>query len=130
MNINPDRVVEAVRAIPPGKVTTYQLLARALGADPSSRNAIDLALQPFCRETVWALLLNKAGGEDLVPCWRVVEQSSNGKFRPAVDITGEVDQATYRMAIQPLLDDGVPISPPDYWIAPEYVYQPSPLSPN
>ncbi len=58
------RVYEVVRQIPPGRVTTYGAIARALGSPRASRG-VGWALRAVARQS---------GGTLAVPCHRVVNR--------------------------------------------------------
>ena len=73
-----EKVYEAVKKIPKGKVATYGQIAHAVGA-PSA-----------ARQVGWALHVNPAPG--IIPCHRVVNRM--GRLAPAFAFGGEKTQAS------------------------------------
>lgn len=126
--INLTALTELVRSIPRGHVTTYSRLARALGVDPNARQEIAAQLHPACRETVVVLARGAAASDALLPCWRIVDESPTGVFSPIAENGDAIapNDPFYRIIIQPLLDEGIPMNPPAYRIPIEYVYDPTP----
>ncbi len=113
-------LVQLVRSIPRGKVTTYELLASALGAP---RDQIAELLHAACRETVTLLMRGAPIHDTVLPCWRIIDERQNGILSPTEDPLAPEDPL-YRIVIQPLLDEGIPVAPPTYEILPEYLHRP------
>lgn len=86
------RVYDLVRRIPPGRVTTYGRIARALGAPRASRGV------------GWALkaVASAPGGPLAVPCHRVVNRDG--------ELTGRRHFATPTVMEERLLSEGVPFT--------------------
>lgn len=72
------KVYEAVKKIPKGKVATYGQIAHAIGAPRAAR------------QVGWALHVNPAPG--IIPCHRVVNRT--GRLAPAFAFGGEEVQAS------------------------------------
>ena len=73
-----EKVFEAVKKIPKGKVATYGQIAHAVGAPRAAR------------QVGWALHVNPAPG--IIPCHRVVNRM--GRLAPAFAFGGEKTQAS------------------------------------
>ncbi|MBO5457425.1 MAG: MGMT family protein [Clostridia bacterium] len=73
-----EKVYEAVKKIPKGKVATYGQIAHAVGAPRAAR------------QVGWALHVNPAPG--IIPCHRVVNRM--GRLAPAFAFGGEKTQAS------------------------------------
>ena len=73
-----EKVYEAVKKIPKGKVATYGQIAHAVGAPRAAR------------QVGWALHVNPEPG--IIPCHRVVNRM--GRLAPAFAFGGEKTQAS------------------------------------
>lgn len=73
-----EKVYEAVKKIPKGKVATYGQIAHAVGAPRAAQ------------QVGWALHVNPAPG--IIPCHRVVNRM--GRLAPAFAFGGEKTQAS------------------------------------
>lgn len=73
-----EKVYEAVKKIPKGKVATYGQIAHAVGAPRAAR------------QVGWALHVNPQPG--IIPCHRVVNRE--GRLAPAFAFGGEEAQAS------------------------------------
>ena len=85
-----DRVYHVVRRIPPGRVTTYGAVARALGS-PRAARGVGWALRAVAREP---------GGALAVPCHRVVNREGA--------LTGRMHFETPTVMEERLRVEGVP----------------------
>jgi methylated-DNA-[protein]-cysteine S-methyltransferase len=101
------RVYAACRTIPPGRVTSYALLAKAVGC--SSPRAVGQALRrnPFAPE---------------VPCHRVISRSgSPGGFN------GQPGGAEVARKLRLLAAEGVPFTPAGNLADPSCWFEPPPV---
>ncbi len=119
--IDQEALTNVIRAIPRGKVTTYGLLAAALGA--GSWDQIAWLGHSVCQETAALLLAGGATTDAVLPCWRIVGELPSGQLSPTTDPLVPADPL-YRVVIQPLLDDGIAIAPPTYEIPRGYLHYP------
>ena len=91
------RVYDLVRRVPPGRVTTYGRIARALGAPRASRG-VGWALKAVATA-------HRAGGPLAVPCHRVVNREGALSGRHHFE-TPTVMEERLRAEGVPFLPDG------------------------
>lgn len=116
-----------VRDIPPGRVTTYNALARALDARMTSQDTAAL-LMDLCQPVAGALFAGGLGDPAALPCWRVLDDGPAYRLRPTM--FGETpDSRMYGVTVAPLIAEGLRLSPPDYWCPPEAFYEWNDTSP-
>lgn len=125
MMTNPfeSELLAMVRHLPRGRVTTYGELARALDPRLTGHDVAEWLLGS-CQGTVLHLLgQNHNASDPVLPCWRILEDAPPERLSPIEGRTMETDDPMYRLLIQPLLEDGIPLEPPEYRIPPEYLYR-------
>lgn len=124
--IDSEQLIAWVQSVPKGRITTYRLLAQAMGLPPHDGEEVARALQPLCRETV--VVLARGGGPDdrLVPCWRIVQEWPDGTLSPLAGPTDHLEPGDpfFGILIQPLRDEGIPLSDPDYRVDRRYLFDP------
>ncbi len=113
-----EQLIRLLRSIPRGRVVTHRELGRML--DPRLRESeIAMLMQGICGTTIRHLIERSAedpaGDVPDLPCWRVVDEEvfHNGGMSAPV---GGKDSPIYRLIIRPLIEDGIPLTPPLYRI--------------